>query len=72
MLDKGKKVKLNVEKLKEFHQSVKFKNFVDKHKDVIFTANLYDDYKTMFTLLEDPTKPKWLFFEDDLIVVDEV
>lgn len=69
MLD-GKKVMINVDKLLINHTSVKFREFINSHRDVIFTATLYGKYTQMYILDEDMTAPKWLFFEDDLMEVE--
>lgn len=65
----GKKVKINVDKLLLNHNSVKFRNFIENNRDVVFTASLYGKYTQMYMLDEDMSAPKWLFFEDDLVEV---
>ena len=65
----NKKVKINVDKLLESHHSVKFAEFLNQNRDVIFTAYLYGKYTQMYYLKEDISAPRWLFFEDDLIEV---
>lgn len=67
----GKKVKINVERLMVNHNGLKFRQFIEKHKDDVFTAIIYGNYKQMYILLEDDANIKWLFFEDDLIEVEE-
>lgn len=73
----GKKVKLNYERIMKRPSSVssRFGKFVESHKDEIFTAK---DAKAgtkytgiMYTLKEDPSPVKWLFYVDDLVLVEE-
>lgn len=71
MLD-GKKVLINVDKLLVNHNSVKFREFINANRETIFTASLYGKYTQMYILDEDMSAPKWMFFEDDLIEVENV
>lgn len=73
----GKKVKLNYDRIMKRSSgiSARFKKFVELHKDDIFTAR---DAKAgtkytgiMYTLKEDPTSVKWLFYVDDLVLVED-
>lgn len=73
----GKKVKINVDRImaRKIAISQRFKNFVIKNKDKEFTAV---DAKsgTKFTgliyeLKEDDSPIKWMFYQDDLILVEE-
>lgn len=72
----GKKVKLDVDKILSRKLSIadRFRKFLLKNKDVVFTA--IDTKKgTKFTgiayeLVEDNSPVKWLFYADDLIVVE--
>lgn len=70
----SKQVKLNAEKILANKGSKRFARFVNANKDKVFTAS---DAKvgtkatgTMYTLEEDETVPKWLFYVDDLILVE--
>jgi len=70
----SKQVKLNAEKILATKTSNRFRKFVKSHKDEIFTAK---DAKAgtkatgmMYELEEDETVPKWLFYVDDLILVE--
>ena len=69
MLD-GKRVIINVDKLLNNHNSVKFREFINANRDTVFTASLYGKYTQMYILDEDISSPKWMFFEDDLIEVE--
>lgn len=82
LLNFGDKVKINVEKIKSEidwnKKSKEYKNFVEKHKECVFTVE-YDelrkknnskDKNIMVCLLEDETKPKWLFYSGDLILIE--
>lgn len=67
----GKKVKINVDKILERKNSERFINFLNSSKDKIFTAILDVDnhYTMMYTLKEDTSEIKWLFWVEDLILV---
>lgn len=71
MLD-GKKVLINVDKLLTNHTSIKFREFINANRETVFTASLYGKYTQMYILDEDMSAPKWMFFEDDLIEVENV
>mgnify|MGYP004509890281 CR=1 FL=1 len=70
----GKKVKINADKIltRKLSVSERFRKFVLKNRDKIFTA--VDSKKgtaftgIMYELAEDDTPVKWLFYADDLIV----
>lgn len=73
----GKKVKINVDRImsRKIAISQRFRNFLNQNKDKEFTAV---DAKsgTRFTgliyeLKEDTSPVKWLFYQDDLIIVEE-
>ena len=69
----GKKVKINVEAIKaRGGTSKKFVEFLEKNKDNIFTAmlDICNGYTIMYELLEDESDVKWLFWEEDLIIVE--
>ena len=76
-LQKGQKVKLNLERIMshpDYHNHTeKYRSWVESHIDVIFTVE-YDkahtDKPTLVCLKEDDSKPKWLFWEGDLEVID--
>lgn len=70
MLD-NKRVIINVDKVLRTHHSVKFAEFLNVNREMVFTASLTAKYTQMYTLEEDDTNPKWMFFEDDLIEVRE-
>lgn len=67
----GKKVKINVDKLLKTHNSVLFREYIESNRETVYTAIKYGNYSQMYILAEDISTPQWLFFEDDLIVVDE-
>ena len=69
----GKKVKICVDNFSHVKLSQKFENFLKENKDKIFTAVLDIDnkYSVMYILKEDNSNPKWLFFIDDLIIMEE-
>lgn len=55
-----------------------YRNWVTEHKNDVFTVefdaskkeNQADDYNSFVQLVEDETKPKWLFWAGDLIPVE--
>ena len=69
----NKRVKINVENFSNRKLSKKFKNFLDENKDKVFTAilDINNRYTVMYTLKEDKSVPKWLFFIEDLIITEE-
>lgn len=68
----NKKVKINVDKIidrisdKEYY-NLNYLDFIEINKDKVFTAIREGKYATLYTFQEDAT---WLFFEDDLILVE--
>lgn len=75
----GEKVKINYEQIKNSKDwdklNLKYKEFIETHKDEIFTVE-FDPIKKelnaktkdlLVQLKEDETKPKWLFQARDLI-----
>ena len=68
----GKKVKINVDKFKDRNLSNRFKRFIEDNKDKVFTAILDIDnkYTCMYILKEDESEVKWLFFVDDLVILE--
>ena len=77
-IPEGSKVQLNIERIttrKDYSRMRdSYKEFVEKHKDTIFTVE-YDPkhtYEPLWVCLaEDPTPIKWLFYIGDLFVVHE-
>lgn len=70
----NKKVKIDVEKIIERGKiSNKFKKFITENKDTVFTAvlDIKNNYTIMYELKEDDSNPKWLFWIEDLIVMEE-
>lgn len=72
-----KKVKINVDRImnRKMPISNKFKNFISRNKDNVFTA-LDTKNGTKFTgliyeLKEDNSPVKWLFYQEDLILVED-
>ena len=69
----GKKVNINLENFAPRKKSRKFAKFLEENADKVFTAILDIDnkYARMYILLEDESNPKWLFFIEDLIIMEE-
>lgn len=67
----GKKVKINVDKILERKNSERFIKFLNSSRDKVFTAILDVDnhYTMMYTLKEDASEVKWLFWLEDLILM---
>ena len=73
-IEEGKKVKLNLKRIKEHPEYMKFTDeyraFVEANEDTIFTVE-YDKFRqnpsTLVCLKEDPTPIKWLFWTGYLI-----
>lgn len=67
----GKKVKINVDKILERKNSERFIKFLNSSRDKVFTAILDVDnhYTMMYTLKEDTSEVKWLFWLEDLILM---
>lgn len=75
MKDKtGQLAKLNVEQIKSRNSklSKKYMDFLDSNKDKIFTVELdaKNNYTTMYSLQEDISEVKWLFWEEDLKFIE--
>ena len=78
-LEEGTKVKLNWELIRRHPdwkiQRKDFKEWVEAHKDEVFTVewdeqkkkNNTTDKKILVCLAEDTTEPKWLFYTSTLI-----
>jgi hypothetical protein len=72
----GKKVKIDIGKILNRKRSFskKYIKFLNYAKDKTFTAREEIFGKItgiLYTLEEDPSEVKWLFYNDDLIVVEE-
>jgi hypothetical protein len=69
----GKKVKLDVEKMRERKLSKRFNEFLDANENTVFTAVLDSKsrYTMMYILDEDQNDPPWLFYREDLILMEE-
>ena len=80
-LEEGRKVKLNYKKMishPDWNKNLDFNkrnhhNWVELHKDNIFTVEYDERHKDgiLLCLKEDATEPKWLFYEGDLIEVNQ-
>lgn len=75
-LTEGTKVKLDVEKIlskkQVRHLSQKYIDFVNAHKDDVFTVlytDKFGDNPDIVMLEEDPSDPKWLWWTGELIKV---
>jgi hypothetical protein len=68
------KVMLNLGNFIGRNLSINFLKFINGNADKIFVAEVCKSggYKRMYTLKEDTSNPQWLFFEDDLIFLDEI
>lgn len=77
-LEEGTKVKLNYDSITNEpsykNKTKKYKNFVEKNKNKIFTVEYDEKYKNnpiLVCLKEDKSRAKWLWYcETDLIVVE--
>ncbi len=73
----GDKVKLNVDKIlnREIGKRVKYRNFVKRNKDTIFTLENISDKDNHLTYtfaeLDDKKEIKWHFVVDELILVEK-
>ena len=70
----GRKVKIKTDKILERGKySDKFTKFITENKNNTFTAKLDVDnfYTFMYILEEDESTPQWLFWIDDLDLVDK-
>jgi hypothetical protein len=79
-LSEGQKVKLNLESIMNHpdykknldSNKLNYHNFVESHKDTIFTVEYDPKYMTnpyLVCLKEDDNNPRWLFHKLDLNVV---
>lgn len=74
----GDKVKLHIEKIKshpdwEGYQQ-EYKDFVESNNDIIFTVEYDKKHKNkpnLVCLKEDTSRQKWLFWDGNLLVLDE-
>ena len=76
-LQEGQKVKLNMDNITSHpdypNLTAKYRNWVESHKDMLFTVEFdkaYKDNPTLLCLKEDDSEPQWLFWEGDLTVQD--
>ena len=73
----GDKVKLNVDKIlnRKIGKRVKYRNFVKRNKDTIFTLENISDKDNHLTYtfaeLDDKKEIKWHFVVDELILVEK-
>lgn len=67
----GKRVKIKMENFSQRNLSPKFRKFLEKNSEKVFTAMLDGEYKNMYVFKEDRHKVKWLFHEDDLAICTE-
>lgn len=71
----GAKVRLNYQKISErfnIDSNPKFVQWVENHKDEIFTVEYekkYQKNKTLCVFKEDDSEVRWLWFYQDLILV---
>ena len=82
-LYEGTKVQINYDEIVSHpdweKMNPKYKNFVETHKDGVYTveydatkkANNSSDKASLVCLAEDENSPKWLFFASDLIIADQ-
>jgi len=79
-LKEGDKVRLNYEKIINQQgydkRTEKYRSFIESNKDKIFTVEYDEKMKSspnciFVSLFEDNTQPKWLWYIDDLIKVEE-
>lgn len=75
----GDKVTINYDKITSETgyelRTENYRTFVENNKDTIFTIEYDKKFKgsgnqILVTFAEDETKPKWLWYVDDLIKVD--
>lgn len=70
-IHEGSKVKINVKTIKNRKnyesKSVKYKNFVEKNADTVFTAHV-EGKGGLVSLVESP---EWLFWWEDLFMLEE-
>ena len=73
----GEKVVLNIEKIKSDvnwnDKTDVYKNFVKDNEEKHFTVELDQKYKdgSLVCLLEDSSSPKWLWWCEDLKIVED-
>lgn len=69
------KVKISIENITKRigKPSSKFEQFLNDNCVNVFTSELIVDRSDLklYTLKEDNTNPKWVFFEEDLIFLDK-
>ena len=69
------KVKISIENIikRIGKPSSKFEQFLNDNCMNVFTSELIVDRSDLklYTLKEDNTNPKWVFFEEDLIFLDK-
>ena len=76
-LKEGQRVKLHYQRITSHPDwsklTQKYRMWVATHKDDIFTVEYDEQHKdgVLVCLKEDTTEPKWLFYEGDLIEVDD-
>lgn len=76
IIPEGTSVTLNINKIKSHPDyprfTEKYKQWIDKNKNNVFTV-MYDDGRkidpTLVCLNEDKSDPKWLFWTGDLVVI---
>lgn len=67
-----KKVRINVEQIESRGESAPaYKAFLKKNDGKVFTAVPHGNTTTLYELTEDLSNPKWVFWWEDLIVVEE-
>lgn len=71
----GRKVKINVDKIKERQKKMldNYKTFIESNRETVFTAQATKSVPEpeLYTLLEDKSQPKWIFWCEDLIVLKD-
>lgn len=71
----GRKVKINVEKIKKRQKKMlpNYQEFIENNIDKVFTAQATKNTQEpeLYTLIEDKSKPKWVFWAEDLIVLKD-
>lgn len=70
----GQLAKINIKQIKSRNSklSKKYIDFLDSNKDKIFTVELdiKNNYTMMYSLQEDTSEVKWLFWEEDLEFIE--
>lgn len=78
VIEDGSKVKLNADMIMESKSwergefSDGYVAFVRANVDTVFTARKDENQKYLFTLDEDESDPKWLWFSSSLILEDSL